>query len=81
MLFDLVREGPGGEEFRAHRVDREELADDFHHILFAAKIITVTVLGVGVQNPAPRFRQRVGCEEKHAVGRDREDRNRVGERC
>ena len=38
-------------------------------------------LGVSAQNPTPRFRKRVGCEEEHAIGRDREDRNGVGERC
>ncbi len=40
MLFDIARETPAGAKIHAHRVDREELADDFHNILFAAKIVT-----------------------------------------
>ncbi|GCC48347.1 hypothetical protein chiPu_0032375 [Chiloscyllium punctatum] len=38
------------------------------------------VLPTRMQHAAARFRQRVGGDEEHGIGRDREDRDRVGER-
>src|SRR5262249_52614824 len=38
-------------------------------------------LSLRVQYPSARFRQRESCKEKQAIGRDREDRDRVGKCC
>src|SRR5256885_14857737 len=34
---------------------------------------------IRVQHPAAGFRKREGCDEEHAIGGDRKDRDRVGE--